>query len=142
MDELVQTLNKRRKIATYVIVIFSIIAIVVSYSFEITAPTYFDGKYNMQIANGLIAYKVIELLILYYILFHRHIVFIKEKTYNDKQFAKIKKHTKLLYFLIPQGNTIFGIIAFKLSGNIIYFITFSFIALMTLFLIKPKSLNT
>jgi len=141
MDELVQTLNKRRKIATYVVVAFAIVAIVVSYSFEIAAPTYFDGKYNMQIANGLIVYKVIELLILYYILFHRHVVFLKDNTYNDKQFSKIKKHTKLLYFLIPQGNTIFGIIAFKLSDNIIYFINFSFIALITLFLIKPESLD-
>lgn len=141
MNELIHVLNKRRKIATYIVVVFAIIAVVVSYSFEIAAPTYFDGKYNMDIANGLIVYKIIELIILYYVLFHRHIVFLKENTYSEKQFAKLKKHTKLLYFLIPQGNIIFGIIAFKLSGNLIYFITFSFIALATLFLVKPNTLD-
>ncbi len=140
MDELVSSLEKRKKIAIYIVVLFAFIAIVVSYNFEISTPTYFDGKYNIYLINGLLIYKLIELLILYYVLFYKYLIKIKINTYDEKDFFKLKKHTSLLFFLIPQGNTIFGIIAYKLSSNVIYFLIFSLIALSMLLFLKPKKL--
>ena len=56
-------------------------------------------------------------------------------------FAKATKHMKLLFFLIPQGNMVFGFIAFKLSGNVLYFLTFSAIGLVTLYFININKIN-
>ncbi len=141
MDELVSSLEKRKKLAIYIVVLFAFIAIVVSYNFKISSPTYFDGKYNIYFANGLIFYKLIELSILYYFLFYKYLNKVRINNYKEKDFLKLKKHTKLLFFLIPQGNTIFGIIAYKLSSELIYFIIFSFIALFMLLFVKPNMLQ-
>lgn len=141
MQELIVYLNKRRILAMRIIVLFAIIAIVVSYNFNITPPVYFNGKYNSIILYFLVIYKIIELYILYYILFHRHFLYLRKNTNDEDFLLKLRKHTKLLFFLIPQGNIIFGIIAYKLSGSVTYFLLFSCIALLTLGLIKPNNLN-
>ena len=141
MQELIVHLNKRRTIVMRVIVLFAIVAIIVSYNFTITPTAYFGGKYNAYLIYGLIIYKIIELSILYYMLIHRHIAYVRNNVNHSERLVKLRKHSKLLFFLIPQGNTIFGIIAYKLSGNVYYFLLFSFIALVTLLLIKPNSLK-
>lgn len=141
MEEVIVYLKKRRVIAMMAIVLFAIIAIVVSYNFKITPPLYFNGKYNLIILYSLIIYKIIELYILYYLLFYRHILYLRKNDNSLEYLTKLRKHAKLLFFLIPQGNTIFGIIAYKLSGNVTYFLFFSSIALITLGLIKPNNLN-
>jgi hypothetical protein len=141
MLELIDHLNKRRIIVMIIVVLLAIIAITVSYNFQITPSTYFGGKYNSIFIYSLIIYKIIELLILYYLLFHRHFSYLRNKTNHEDFLPKLRKHLKLLFFLVPQGNTIFGIIAYKLSGNVAYFLLFSCIALITLYLIKPNNLN-
>lgn len=100
-----------------VVVFLAIIAIIVSYSFTITPSSYFGGKYNSFMLYFLIVYKFIELPTLYYLLFHRHVMHIRKNPDYHERLDKIRKHTKLLLFLIPQGNTVFGIISYKLSGN-------------------------
>lgn len=141
MQELIHALNKRRIVTIYIVGLFALIAVVFDYNFDTTTPTYFDGKYNMLIANGLILYKFIELAIIYYFLFHRYTIKLRTLTYTTENYPKLKKHTNLLLFLIPQGNTIFGIIAFKMSGSVLYFLIFSFIALISLLLVKPNTLQ-
>ena len=141
MQDLVDSLYKRRKIAIYIVILFVFLSFIVDYHFIIESPNYFDEKYNMYFVYGLIIYKLFELIILYYILLYRYLIKFKTKTYNNKDFEKLKKHTKLLFFLIPQGNTIFGIIAYKLSGDVFYFLVFSFIALATLIFVKPEKLQ-
>ncbi len=141
MQELIVHLNKRRTIVMRVIVLLAVVAIIVSYNFTITPTAYFGGKYNAYLIYGLIIYKIIELSILYYMLLHRHIAYMRNNANHSERLVKLKKHSKLLFFLIPQGNTVFGIIAYKLSGNVYYFLLFSFIALVTLLLIKPNSLK-
>lgn len=141
MQELIVHLNKRRAIVMRIIVLLAVVAIIISFNFKITPTAYFGGKYNDYLIYGLIIYKIIELSILYYMLLHRHIVYIRKNSDHSERLPKIKKHAKLLLFLIPQGNTIFGIIAYKLSGNVYYFLLFSFIALVTLLLIKPNRLK-
>jgi len=123
-----------------VVVLLALFAIIVSFNFKITPTAYFGGSYNNYFLVGLIVYKLIELPILYYLLLHRHVVHVRQNDNYLERLPKIKKHTKLLLFLIPQGNTIFGIIAYKLSGNVMFFLLFSSIAIITLLLIKPDKL--
>lgn len=73
---------------------------------------------------------------------HRHILYMKKNEPTDAFEVKLTKHTKLLLFLTIQGNTVFGVIAFKLSGDVLYFLFFSCIALVALLLYKPKKLLT
>ena len=123
-----------------IVILLAILAIIVSFNFKITPTSYFGGSYNNYFLIGLIIYKLIELPVLYYLLLYRHVVHVRKYDNYLERLPKIKKHTKLLLFLIPQGNTIFGIIAYKLSGDVIFFLLFSAIAIITLFLIKPYKL--
>lgn len=141
MDELAAYLIKRRMIMMSIVALLAIIAVVVSYNFHITASTHFDGKYNNTFIYALIVYKFIELPILYYLLLHRHLRAMKNTLDHEELLLKLKKHSKLLLFLIPQGNTVFGIIAYKLSGDVLYFLFFSLIAIVTLYLIKPNKVK-
>jgi len=140
MQDLVLHLSKRRTIMMGVVVFLALLAIVVSYNFKITPTSYFGGSYNNYFLSGLFVYKLIELPILYYLLLYRHVVYVRKYDNYLERLPKIKKHTKLLLFLIPQGNTIFGIIAYKLSANVLFFLLFSSIAIITLFLVKPDKL--
>jgi hypothetical protein len=140
MQDLVLHLSKRRAIMMSIVVLLAILAIIVSFNFKITPTAYFGGSYNNYFLVGLVVYKLIELPLLYYLLLHRHVVYVKKYDNYLERLPKIKKHTKLLLFLIPQGNTIFGIIAYKLSGNVVFFLLFSSIAIITLFLTKPDKL--
>lgn len=141
MEELIGYLIKRRIIMMVVVVFLAILAVSVSYFIPLSPSTYFGGKYNTVLIYGLIAYKLIELPILYYLLLHRHLIILRNHARYEEHLPKLRKHAKLLLFLIPQGNTVFGIIAYKLSGNISYFLFFSFVALITLYLIRPNRIK-
>ena len=121
-----------------IVVFLAILAIAASYFIHLSPSTYFGGKYNQMFIYALIVYKLIELPILYYLLLHRHIKALRKTLDHEELLLKVRKHSKLLLFLIPQGNTVFGIIAYKLSGNVLYFLFFSSIAIITLYLIKPN----
>ena len=140
MRDLVSDLHKRRMKMMFIVLILACISIVVIYNFSFTPSNYFDGKYNNDFLLFLIIYKLIELPVLYYLLMHKHVINIKKDNFFENQFEKIKKHTKLLLFLVPQGNTVFGFIAYKLTANVSFFLLFSSIALITLYLIKPNKL--
>lgn len=141
MEELVAYLIKRRIIMMGIVVLLAILALIASYFIHLTPSAYFGGKYNTALIYALIVYKFIELPILYYLLLHRHLVILRNHAHYEEHLPKLRKHSKLLLFLIPQGNTVFGIISYKLSGNILYFLFFSCIALITLYLIKPNKIT-
>ena len=141
MEELVGYLIKRRTMMMAIVVFLAIFAIIVSYFIHLAPSTYFGSKYNMAFIYGLVVYKLIELSILYYLLLHRHLIILRNHPHYEEHLPKLRKHAKLLLFLIPQGNTVFGIISYKLSGNILYFLFFSCIALITLYLIKPNKIT-
>ena len=140
MKVLVPFLEKRKLFIIKLLLVFALTAIILSFFFSPTPPQYFGGKYNMDFVYALIAYKIIELFVVYYILMHRHILFLRKYPTTLEFIEKLKKHTKLLLFLVIQGNTVFGIIAFKFSGSVLYFLLFSCIALVTLLLLDPKKL--
>ena len=128
-------------ISMLAVIVLSFIAIGVSWKFHINRALYFNGEYNIVLIYSLIVYKIIELVLLSYFLFYRHKRYLCNNEPTQEFLVTLKKHTKLLFFLIPQGNTIFGIIAFKLSGEVFYFLIFSCIAMVTLVIMNPNSLK-
>ncbi len=140
MKDLVSSLEKRKLFILKLLAFFAALALVFDLCFTLTSPEYFDGKYNMYFVYALIVYKIIELFIIYYMLMHRHILYLRKNSLTDEFKEKLTKHTKLLLFLIIQGNTVFGLIAFKLSANVLFFLLFSCIALVALLLFIPKKL--
>lgn len=138
MEDLIGFLIKRRTIMMGIVVFLAVLAVSVSYFIHLSPSTYFGGKYNKTFIYALIVYKFIELPILYYLLLHRHLRALRKTLNQEELLLKLRKHSKLLLFLIPQGNTVFGIIAYKLSGNVFYFLFFSLVAIITLYLIKPN----
>jgi hypothetical protein len=141
MQEVTVYLRKRRILAVVAVIALAFVAIIVSWNFHISRATYLDGRYNTIFIYSLIVYKIFELLLLSYFLFYRHKRYLTSNDPSLVFLTTLKKHVKLLLFLIPQGNTIFGIIAYKLSGDVFYFLIFSGIALLTLFIINPNSLK-
>ncbi|MDQ7060377.1 MAG: hypothetical protein Q9M43_04330 [Sulfurimonas sp.] len=103
---------------------FSLLSIIVHFNYEVVPPEYFDGKYNMLFAYGMVLYKLIELPILYYILIHRHLLKIEKDEFYSLIYPKLEKQSKVLFFLVLQGNTIFGLITYKLSGSVLLFLLF------------------
>lgn len=140
MYELVEQLQKRRFKALMAVIAIALVATMVSYRVHISPLQYFGGIYNYPMIFGLIVYKFFELIILYYLLMYRYIIEMGNNSLEIQYLPKIQKHTRLLYFLIPQGNTVFGFIAYKLSGEIKYFLIFSAIALIALVIINPNRL--
>ena len=140
MQDLVSSLEKRKFFILKLLALFAVLALIFNLFFTLTSPEYFDGKYNMYFVYALIIYKIIELFIIYYLLMHRHLVYLRKNELTNELKTKLTKHTKLLLFLIIQGNTVFGVIAFKLSANVLFFLLFSCIALVALILFQPKRL--
>lgn len=138
MINLVTHLNKRRKIIIFLIICFASLSILFHFTYTIVPLNYFDGKYNQLFIYGLITYKLIELPILYYILLHRHTLKLKNNDNYNTAFQRLTKQSKILFFLILQGNTIFGVISYKLSGDVLFFLLFMLIALLTTILVKPN----
>lgn len=140
MLDLVSYLHKRRIKMMVTVVGLAFLAVIISFNLQFSPSSYFGGKYNNDFVIFLVIYKLVELPILYYLLMHRHILGLQKENYIEEKSEKIYKHTKLLLFLIPQGNTVFGFIAYKLTANVYYFLLFSSIALITLYIIRPNKL--
>ncbi len=140
MQKLVSSLEKRKSFFLKLLALFAILALIFNIFITLSPLEYFDGKYNSYFIYALIVYKIIELFVIYYILMHRHIRFMQKNRVSEAFKKKLQKHTKLLLFLILQGNTVFGVIAFKLSANVLFFLLFSCIALVALLLFNPKKI--
>lgn len=142
MENLISSLNKRRSVIFFIIGIFSVLSLLIHFNYEVTIFSYFEEKHNILFIYGLIVYKLFELPLLYYILLHRHLLALKKEGENVETYSKLEKQSKVLFFLIIQGNTIFGIIAYKLSANILFFLLFMLIALIITHIIKPTKIFT
>ena len=139
IEGVIEYLSKRRLLMMKIVALIFILSLVFNFYFSITPLNYFDGQYNFKFVYGLMAYKFIELIILYYILFFRYKYIFEKNILNDELLKKFKKHVKLLLFLVPQGNVVFGIISYKLTGEIVYLLFFLIVAITTIYNINPKS---
>jgi len=137
MQTLIDNLSKRRRMMFYILIAIAIIGIIIDQLFDIQATSYFGEAYNMYIVYGLIAYKLIELSILYFIFYHRHMRKLSVQQHISELQEKFEKNAKRFFMLVPHGNVIFGIISYKLTADISFFLLFITIALSTLLLVKP-----
>jgi len=141
MQNVIDTLSKRRRIMFYILLVIAFIAVGVDQVFDIQASSYFGQEYNMLIVYGLISYKVIELTVLYFIFYHRHMRKLQGDKPEDEHLYKFEKNAKRFFTLVPHGSVIFGIISYKLTVNIYFFLLFILIATTALFLVKPYKIE-
>ena len=140
MQNVINKLSKRRRIMFYILMLIALIAISIDRFFDIQATSYFGEENSMLMVYGLITYKVVELNILYLIFYHRHMkkLFLDEN--REELLQKFEKNAKRFFTLVPHGSVIFGIISYKLTVNIWFFLLFILIAATALFLVKPHKI--
>ncbi len=141
MKPTVESLQKRRQLMFYIVFFIACLGVVVDSVFEIEAVSYFDdSKINLYLVYFLIGYKVIELYILYLFFYHRHMLKYYDEEHNDELLKKFDKNAKRFFMLVPHGSVIFGIISYKLTAQIGFFLLFLSIASIALYLVKPKKI--
>ena len=141
MQNTKQRLHKRRTISLTVLLVIAILSLIVDKYFPFSPPTYIDTKYHMPLVYFLIAYKVIELGIFYMIFYKKHYLKTLAEEYHITSLEKFEKQAKKFFFLVPQGSIVFGILSYKLSGNILYLWLFLVIAATVLWWVNPKKLT-
>lgn len=141
MQNIKLRLNKHRTIALIVLLAIAILSLVVDRYFPFSPPSYIDAKYHMPLVYFLIGYKVIELGIFYMIFYKKHYLKTLAEEYHITSLEKFEKQAKKFFFLVPQGSIVFGILSYKLSGNILYLWLFLAIAATVLWWVNPKKLT-
>ena len=63
---------------------------------------------------------------------------LSSNTDTDELLGKFEKNAKRFFTLVPHGSVIFGVISYKLTVNIWFFLLFILIATTALFLVKPQ----
>jgi hypothetical protein len=141
MKPTIENLNKRRRMMFLIILFIGCVGIIIDNLFKIEPLSYFDdAKINLYMVYFLIGYKVIELNILYFFFYHRHLLRYFDTEHSDELLMKFDKNAKRFFMLVPHGSVIFGIISYKLTSEIGYFLIFLLIASIALYLVKPKKI--
>lgn len=138
MERVISNLEGRRKLMFYIVLGIAVIGISIDAIFEIEPVTSLESQTRLYMVYGLISYKLIELVALYFFFYHRHMVRYHAEEHDEGLLAKFDKNAKRFFALVPHGSVIFGIIAYKLTANLQFFLLFLTIAFTTLFLVKPK----
>lgn len=138
MKRVLEKLQSRRKIVLNLILSLFIIALSVDLLFDIQAVSYFEHETQMYIVYGLIVYKVIELMIIYFLFYYRHLVKCEHLPSDETLLKRFETNGKRFFMLVPQGNIVFGIISYKLTANVGFLFIFLSIALITLLSVKPQ----
>jgi len=136
-----QTLSKRRRISLLVLLTVALVSLILSQFYTLTPPNYIPSKYHMPLVYFLIGYKVIELGIFYMLFYKKHYLKVLAEEYHITYLEKFEKQAKKFFFLVPQGSIVFGILSYKLSGNILYLWLFLSIAALVLWRVDPKKLQ-
>jgi hypothetical protein len=117
------------------------VSLIVSQFYTLTPPSYIPAKYHIPLVYFLIAYKVVELGIFYMLFYKKHYLKVLAEEYHITYLAKFEKQAKKFFFLVPQGSIVFGILSYKLSGNVLYLWLFLSIAALVLWRVDPKKLQ-
>ena len=142
MQQIKILLSKRRKIGLIVLLAIAIIGYLVNIYTPFSPPSYIASEYRMPLVYGLIGYKIIELGIFYLLFYRKHYLKLLEETFHTHLLEKFEKNAKRFFFLVPQGSIVFGILSYKLSGDIAYLWLFLLIATTTLLLVNPTKLKS
>ncbi len=141
MKPTVESLSRRRKMMFIIVFCIACIGIAIDSVFEIEAISYFDDtQTNLYLVYFLIGYKVIELNVLYFFFYHRHMLKYYAEEHDEDLLKKFDKNAKRFFMLVPHGSVIFGIISYKLTAQIGFFLLFLSIATVALYLVKPKKI--
>lgn len=139
MELLILTLQKRRRVMFYILFAIALVGIGIDYFFEISAADYYSPALQLYFVYGLISYKLIELLILYFFFYHRHMLKCALAEHDEALREKFEKNAKRFFMLVPHGSVIFGIISYKLTAELAYFLLFLSIAFVALSLVRPQA---
>jgi len=140
MKTIKPSLSKRRKIGFLVLLAIAILGFVINRYYPFSPPSYISPAWRMPMVYGLIFYKIIELGIFYMLFYRKHYLKLLETEFHTHVLEKFEKNAKRFFFLVPQGSIVFGILSYKLSGEISYLWLFLSIATITLLLVNPKKL--
>ncbi len=124
----------------YILFAVALIGIGVDSFFEIAPANYYDPQLQLFFVYGLIAYKLLELTVLYFFFYHRHMLKCVGEEHDEAVRAKFEKNAKRFFMLVPHGSVIFGIISYKLTAELTYFLLFLAIAFIALSLVKPHNI--
>jgi len=138
MKNVVRSLQRRRKLMIIVVMVVFVLSFAVDQMIEVKALDYFEYETQTLMVYGLILYKLIELVIIYFIFYHRHMLKCYLNHFHTDFLARFEKNGKRFFMLVPQGNIVFGIISYKLTAQIEFLWLFLLFALITLWLVKPK----
>jgi hypothetical protein len=141
MREIKTSLYKHRKIGLIVLFVIALLGYLVNRYYPFSPPSYVAPQWRMPLVYFLIAYKIIELGIFYLLFYRKHYLKLLETQFHTHLLEKFEKNAKRFFFLVPQGSIVFGILSYKLSGEIGYLWLFLAIALSTLLLVNPKKLE-
>lgn len=131
MQNTKQRLSKRRNIALAILLSVAFLALLINHYFPFSPPTYIDAKYHMPLVYFLLSYKIIELGIFYKIFY--------KNPYDKQSKEHFEKQAKKFFFLVPQGSIVFGLLSYKLSGEILYLWLFLAIASIILLWVNLKN---
>lgn len=142
MENVLIKLQARRKVMFIILLVASVLALSVDYFFDIQPVNYFEYETQMLMVYALILYKLIELVIIYFVFYYRHLQKSRKAKDDNHVLTRFEKNGKRFFMLVPQGNIVFGIIAYKLTGIVGFLFLFLLFALGTLLLINPlKAMN-
>jgi len=141
MKEIKTSLYKRRKIGFIVLFFIALLGYLINLYYPLTPPSYVKPQWRMPLVYFLITYKIIELGIFYLLFYRKHYLKLLESQFHTQLLEKFEKNAKRFFFLVPQGSIVFGILSYKLSGDVGYLWLFLTIALSTLLLVNPKKLQ-
>jgi hypothetical protein len=139
MENLISALQKRRRLMFYILFVVAIIGIGVDRLFEISPADYYSPVLQLYFVYGLISYKLVELVLLYFFFYHRHMLKCTLAEHDKVLRARFEKNAKRFFMLVPHGSVIFGIIAYKLTAELEYFLQFLGIAIIALSLVRPQA---
>lgn len=139
MENLISNLQNRRRLMFYILFAIALIGIGVDRFFEISPADYYSPALQLYFVYGLIAYKLVELLVLYFFFYHRHMIRCSLAEHDELLRALFEKNAKRFFMLVPHGSVIFGIISYKLTAELAYFLLFLSIAFVALSLVRPQA---
>ena len=73
--------------------------------------------------------------------YKKHYLKALAEEYHIMSLEKFEKQAKKFFFLVPQGSIVFGVLSYKLSGNLVYLWLFLAIAATVLWWVDPKKLE-
>ena len=134
-----EPLLARRRLMGKVVLFFALLSFIFEFFIGLERAQWFDEpSWHFGMAYGMVAYKLIELRLLYLWFFVR--TYKRFIAYKCSE-AQALRSMKRFYLLVLHGSTIFGIVTYKLTGMMTFFLLFMAIAGWTLWMVNPRKVT-